>query len=48
MNTLQKNWPALTLTFLGIVFLIYGGLRGEYLSVLRKAVMVCLECVGIG
>jgi len=33
---------------LGIAFILVGVLREEYLVVLKKAVMICLECIGIG
>lgn len=29
-------------------FLSFGLLRGEWQDVLRKAITICLECVGIG
>lgn len=32
----------------GIVFLAVGIFRGEMDIVLRKAVNICLECIGIG
>lgn len=33
---------------LGLAFLTAGLARREHLEVLQKAVMVCLECIGIG
>ncbi len=36
------------LLFLGIAFIALGVIRQEYLVVLQKAVMICLECIGIG
>ncbi len=33
---------------LGIAFVCIGILRDEHLEVLRKAVKICLECIGIG
>lgn len=33
---------------LGVLFLIVGGLGGQLADVYRKAVMICLECIGIG
>lgn len=32
----------------GAMFIIIGIARGEMDVVLRKAIMVCLECIGIG
>ena len=36
--------------FLGIALLslIYGIMNGDMLDVLKKAAMICLECIGIG
>lgn len=34
--------------FIGAVFLYLGVSRGEAAVVLRKAVTICLECIGIG
>lgn len=33
---------------LAVSFLTYGIYNKEYMSVFRKAVTICLECVGIG
>lgn len=33
---------------LAIVFILLGIQRGESLDVLRKAVNICMECIGIG
>ncbi|HSK69984.1 MAG TPA: CD1871A family CXXC motif-containing protein [Candidatus Limnocylindria bacterium] len=38
----------LVIFVLGAVLLVGGVWRGEALVVLRKAVRVCLECIGIG
>jgi hypothetical protein len=32
----------------GLVFLVIGLARGDAEQVFRKAVFVCLECIGIG
>lgn len=31
-----------------VAFIAYGIIREEHLTVLRKAVRVCFECIGIG
>lgn len=36
------------LVAVGIVFIAIGIAREEHLEVLRKAVNICLECIGIG
>lgn len=33
---------------LAIVFIYIGVLREEQLTVLKKAVKICLECIGVG
>lgn len=44
----RENKAALVLLFLGLVFLALGLSQGGYRDTFRKAVMVCLECIGIG
>ncbi len=39
-------WVALTL--MGAALVGFGVVRGEVAIVLRKAVRICLECIGIG
>lgn len=36
------------LLFISVLFIIIGLLGREYVSVLNKAVRICLECIGIG
>lgn len=43
-----RSWAGPAVLLLGAVFLVTGVLRGEVAVVLRKAVNVCLECIGIG
>lgn len=33
---------------LGVVMIITGVMRDEHLVVIKKAVNICLECIGIG
>ncbi len=33
---------------LAVTFIVIGIMREEHLEVLRKAVKICLECIGIG
>jgi len=38
----------LCLLIIGISFLVAGIIQGDALLVLKKAILVCLECIGIG
>lgn len=42
----SKGWIAGLV--LGIIFLTAGALGGQLQDMYRKAVMICLECIGIG
>lgn len=33
---------------IGVLFLVVGGMGGQLGDIYRKAVMICLECIGIG
>ncbi len=48
MTEKKKNIIAAAVIFAGIVFAAIGIYRGEADVVLRKAVNICLECIGIG
>ena len=51
MSFLIKNKISIirvaTLT-VGAIFITFGILRGELTEILQKAIVVCLECIGIG
>ncbi len=48
MNFLRKNWPALSIATLAVAFLAIGVVRGEDQTVFRKAINICMECIGLG
>ena len=50
MNLLQKNRNLIRILLLtgGIVLLVTGLMTGGFDDVRRKAVMICMECIGIG
>lgn len=33
---------------IGVIFLVMGFYGDQFVSLYRKAVMICLECIGIG
>ncbi len=37
-----------TVLLFAIAFIIIGLINGEHMDVMRKAIRVCLECIGIG
>ncbi|GJN65659.1 MAG TPA: thioredoxin [Candidatus Faecalibacterium intestinipullorum] len=48
MRFLRQNRAGLALIGLGLVFLVLGAGRGEIELVYRKAVNICMECIGLG
>ena len=50
MNIWEKNkkYGWLYGTVLGILFLGVGALQGHLADMWQKAVMICMECIGIG
>jgi len=44
----NRKFTWLSGVFLGIFFLIIGALSGQFAVIWRKAVMICMECIGIG
>jgi hypothetical protein len=43
-------WRILQLSLLaiGVILIVLGVIHGEALLILKKAVLVCMECIGIG
>lgn len=43
-----KGCPWLWGTLAGIIFLGIGAAQGQFAVIWKKAVMICMECIGIG
>lgn len=48
MSFLKQNRIALLLLLAGVVCVAIGVWRGEAETVFRKAVNICMECIGLG
>ena len=48
MNWLKNKGAGILLLAGGMIFLAIGMIRKEHLTVLEKAIRICLECIGIG
>ena len=48
MTFLRQNRLALAIMVLGAVLTAVGVWRGEAETVFRKAVNICMECIGLG
>ncbi|MEG0767219.1 MAG: CD1871A family CXXC motif-containing protein [Clostridia bacterium] len=48
MAWIRRNLPALLLLLCGAACIVAGIYRREVDTILRKAIKLCLECVGIG
>lgn len=48
MTRKTRNIIAVSILLAGAAFILIGVYRGEVETVLRKAVNICLECIGIG
>ena len=48
LSHVKKSTAQAVLLIVGVVMLCFGVWRGEALTVLNKAIKLCLECVGIG
>lgn len=42
------RWVGILMSVCGIAFMCFGACRGEMAVVLKKAINICLECIGIG
>lgn len=47
-NYIKKNKAGVIVLIIGVVFMAMGVFRGETKVVLKKAIIICLECIGIG
>ena len=45
---MKGAWVKWTLLGLGIGLMIYGAATGQAMATLRKAIYLCLECMGLG
>ncbi len=48
MNFIREHRIGMIVFILGIIFMILGAARGETEVVFRKAVNICMECIGLG
>lgn len=48
MRWIRENRAALFLIGAGVIFLALGAGRGEAELVYRKAINLCMECIGLG
>ncbi len=42
------RWGGLLICVCGLALMVFGAYRGEMAIVLKKAINICLECIGIG
>ncbi len=48
MSFLRRNAAALLLLLVAVSFLVIGVYREEAELVFRKAIQICMECIGLG
>lgn len=48
VSFLRRNRTAVVLLAAAALFLVLGVMRGEQEIVFRKAVNICMECIGLG
>ena len=44
----KRSIYSLVLLAVGFAFIVIGAVRGETDAVLQKAIMICMECIGLG
>ncbi len=47
-NLKFPRWSGFIISACGIAMMILGAYRGETAVVFKKAIKICLECIGIG
>ena len=45
---MKTSWVKWALLGLGIALVIYGAVTGQATAALRRAILICLECMGLG
>ena len=44
----KRSIISLALLAAGLAFIVIGAVRGEDNAVMQKAIMICMECIGLG
>ena len=44
----KRSIISLALLAAGLAFIVIGAVRGEANAVRQKAIMICMECIGLG
>ena len=44
----KKDWIAVAILLSGITLIILGALSGDARLIMKSAIRICLECIGIG
>lgn len=45
---MKKRWAGVLLAAAGAALIITASVNGEYRDVWRKAIIICMECIGLG
>lgn len=48
MTDKRLRWIQIGTAFAAVCFIVLGVIRGENSEVYKKAVQICLQCIGIG